>query len=86
MTRFEKMVKVVAESFREDCVEMDCTIKEAFKCWGMDKEDMIDEFIYVLNETEYADFITDECEIIDDDDSIKTFRQFSMAIKNYKFD
>jgi hypothetical protein len=85
MTRFEKMVKVVAESFREDCAEMDCTLKEAIKCWGMDKEDMIEEFTYILNDTEYAEFVTDECEIIDDDDTIKTFRQFAMAVKNYKF-
>jgi hypothetical protein len=85
MTRFEKMVEIVAKSYEEDCKEYDCTIKELFKCWQFDKEDMIDEFCSILNETEYAEFVTDECEIFDDDGTIKTFRQFSMAVKKYEF-
>ena len=85
MTRFEEMVKVVAESYREDCEEMDCTIKELFKCWGFDKEDMIDEFCGILNDSEFGLFVTDECEIFDDGDSIKTFSQFLKAVKNYEF-
>ena len=85
MARFEEMVKIVAESYREDCEERDCTIKELFKCWQYDKEDMIDEFCGILNDSEYADYVTDECEIFDDDDTIKTFRQFSMAVKKYEF-
>ena len=85
MTRFEEMVKIVAESFKEDCEERDCTIKELFKCWGLDKQDMIEEFCSILNETEFHQFVTDDCEIFDDDGTIKTFRQFSMAVKNYQF-
>lgn len=85
MTRFEEMVKVVAESYREDCVEYNCTIKELFKCWQFDKEDMIEEFCYILNDSDYAAYVTDECEIFDNDDTIKTFRQFSTAVKNYTF-
>ena len=46
---------------------------------------MIDDFCGILNKTEYAEFVTDECEIFDDDDTIKTFRQFSMAVKKYEF-
>ena len=37
------------------------------------------------NDTEYAAFVTDECEIIDEDDTIKTFRQFSAEVKKYEF-
>lgn len=85
MTRFEKMVEIVANEYKEECLEKECTIKELFKCWRFDKEDMIDDFCYILNETEYAEFVTDECEIINDDDTIKTFRQFSMAVKKYEF-
>ena len=85
MTRFEEMVKIVAENYREDCAEYDCTIKELFKCWGFDKEDMIDEFCGILNDSEYSDYVTDECEIFDDDGSIKTFRQFSASVKKYDF-
>ena len=86
MTRFEEMVKVVADSYRDDCIEMDCTIKELFKCWGFEKEDMIEEFCYILNDSEYADFITDDCEVFDEEDNIITFRQFSTAVKNYEFE
>lgn len=85
MTRFEEMVKIVAEDYREDCIEMDCTIKELFKCWQYDAEDMVADFCYILNDSNYAEYVTDECEIFDDDDSIKTFRQFSTAVKNYTF-
>ena len=85
MTRFEEMVRIVAESYREDCIEMDCTIKELFRCWQYDTEDMIADFCYILNDSKYAEYVTDECEIFDDDDSIKTFRQFSTAVKNYTF-
>lgn len=84
MSRFEEMVKIVAEDYREDCNEMNCTIKDLFKCWGFDKEDMVEEFRYILNDTKYANYVTDECEIFDDDDTIKTFRQFATAVKNYK--
>ena len=85
MTRFEKMVEIVANEYKEECLEKECTIKELFKWWQFDKEDMIDEFCSILNDTEYAEFVTDECEIINDDDTIKTFRQFSMAVKKYEF-
>ena len=85
MTRFEKMVEIVANEYKEECLEKECTIKELFKWWQFDKEDMIDEFCSILNDTEYAEFVTDECEIIDEDDTIKTFRQFSMAVKKYEF-
>ena len=37
MTRFEKMVEVVAKSYEEDCKEYDYTIKELFKWWQFDK-------------------------------------------------
>lgn len=84
MSRFEEMVKIVAEDYKEDCNEMDCTIKNLFKCWGFDKEDMIEDFLYTLKDTPYANYVTDECEIFDDDDTIKTFRQFATAVKNYK--
>ena len=73
------------ESYREDCKDYDCTIKELFKCWQFDKEDMIEEFCGILNDSEYSDYVTDECEIFDEDGVIKTFRQFSMAVKNYVF-
>ena len=85
MTRFDEMVKIVAESYKEDCKDYDCTIKELFKCWQFDKEDMIEEFCGILNDSEYSDYVTDECEIFDEDGVIKTFRQFSMAVKNYVF-
>lgn len=85
MTRFEKMVEIVANEYKEECLERDCDIRELFRSWQLDKEDMINEFCYILNDTEYAKFVTDECEIIDDDDNIKTFRQFSMAVKKYEF-
>lgn len=85
MTRFEKMVEIVANEYKEDCLERECTIRELFKCWQFDKEDMIEEFCSILNDTEYAEFVTDECEIFDDDETIKTFRQFSMAVKKYEF-
>ena len=85
MTRFEKMVEIVANEYKEECFEKECTIRELFKWWQFDKEDMIDEFCSILNDTEYAEFVTDECEIINDDDTIKTFRQFSMAVKKYEF-
>ena len=84
MTRFEEMVKIVAENYREDCEERDCTIKELFKCWQYDNDDMIEEFCAILNDTEYSEFVTDDGEIFDDDDSIKTFRQFSIAVKKYE--
>lgn len=85
MSRFDEMVKIVAESYKDDCAEMDCTIKELFRCWQFDKEDMIEDFLYTLNESPYAEFVTDECEIFDDDESIKTFRQFAKAVRNYTF-
>lgn len=85
MSRFDEMVKIVAEDYREDCIEMDCTIKELFRCWQFDKEDMIEDFLFTLNESPYAEFVTDECEIFDDDESIKTFQQFAKAVRNYTF-
>lgn len=85
MTRFKKMVEIVANEYKEECIERDCDISELFRSWQLDKEDMIDEFCSILNDTNYAQFVTDECEIIDDDGTIKTFRQFSMAVKKYEF-
>lgn len=85
MSRFDTMVKIVADEYKADCEELDCTIKELFKCWQFDKDDMIGEFCDILNATEYSSYVTDECEIFDEDGSIKTFRQFSTAVKNYQF-
>lgn len=85
MSRFDEMVKIVAESYKDDCAEMDCNIKDLFKCWQFDSEEMIAEFCGILNDSEYAEYVTDDCEIFDDDESIKTFRQFANAVRNYTF-
>jgi hypothetical protein len=84
MTRFEEAVKIVAEEYREDCSEMDCTIRDLFKCWQFDNEDMKTEFSSILNEKFSGEF-TDECEILNDDGKFVSFRQFVKAVKNYQF-
>ena len=84
MTKFEKAVSIIANEYRYDCEELDCDIAELFRCWELDSEDMKTEFLSILNEMFDGDF-TDDCEIFDDDGSIKTFRQLSMAVKKYHF-
>lgn len=83
MTNFEKAVKIIAEEYREDCEEYDCTIKELFKTWQFDSEDMKEEFWSILNEKFDGEF-TDDCEIIENNGEVKTFRQLAMAVKRYK--
>lgn len=84
MTRFEEAVKLIAEEYKEDCAEYDYTIKELFKCWQFDGEDMKEEFLFILNDKFDGEF-TDDCEIVDDDGNIKTFKQLTKAVKNYQF-
>ena len=71
MTKFEKAVKLIAEEYKEDCVQDDCTIKELFKAWQFDNEDAKAEFWSILNEKFDGEF--------------KTFRQLMKAVKNYQF-
>ena len=84
MTTFEKAVEIIANEFKEECLEHDCTIADLFKAYQFDSEDMKEEFLSILNDLFDGQF-TDNCEIFDDDGSIKTFRQLSKAVKNYKF-
>lgn len=84
MTRFEEAVKIIAEEYREDCKEHDCTIRELFKAWQFDTEDMKEEFCSILNEKFDGEF-TDDCEIVDDDGKFKTLRQLAKAVRDYQF-
>lgn len=84
MTRFEEAVKIIAEEYREDCADYDCTIKELFRVWQLDNEDMQAEFLSILNEKFDGDF-TDDCEVIDSNGDIRTFRQLASAIRKYQF-
>lgn len=83
MTKFEEAVTIIANEYKADCKELDCSIAELFKCWGFDSEDMKEEFLSILNEKYDGDF-TDDCEIFSDD-RIYSFRQLVKAVKNYQF-
>ena len=85
MSTFDTAVKIIAEEYREECAEHDCTIRELFKCWQFDFDDMREEFTYILNQTELCEYVTDDCEIFDDDGSIKTLKQLVSAVKKYQF-
>lgn len=84
MTKFEEAVKLIAEEYREDCELQNCTIRDLFRCWQFDSEDMMGEFWSILNEKFSGDF-TDECEVVDDDGDLKTFGRLVTAVRNYKF-
>ena len=83
MASFEIAVQLIANEYKEECATMDCTIKELFKCWQLDNEDMLEEFWSILNE-KFDGCFTDECEIIEGDE-VKTFAQLVKAVKNYQF-
>jgi hypothetical protein len=85
MSRFDMAIKIIAEEFREECEERDCTIRELFKSWQFDTDDMREEFTCILNQTELSKYVTDDCEIFDDDGSIKTLKQLASAVKKYQF-
>lgn len=85
MSRFDLAVKIIAEEYKEECRENDCTIRELFKAWQIDLEDMCNEFRSILNSTDLSRYVTDDCEIINDDGSIKTLKQLANAVKKYEF-
>ena len=84
MTKLEKAVELIANEFKDECLEHDCTIADLFKAYQFDSEDMKEEFLLILNDSFDGEF-TDDCEIFDDDGTIKTFRQLSKAVRNYQF-
>lgn len=86
MSKFEEAVKIIAEEYMVDCVINDCTIRELFKDWEMDYEDLRADFLDILNESEEFDgYFTDDCKILDDDGKFKTFRQLAKAVRDYQF-
>lgn len=85
MTKFEKAVELIANSFKEDCIEYECTIREIFKMMQMDSEDLKEEFLFALNDENFDGFFTEDCEIEDDDGKFKTFKQLVNAVKKYQF-
>ena len=86
MTRFEEAVRIIAEGFRRECEERECTIAELFKCYQMDTDDFRTEFLSILNHSDFpaCDF-TDECEIFDEDGTVRTLLQLIKAVRNYGF-
>ena len=85
MTKFEKAVKLIAEAFKDDCIEYECSLREFFKIMCFDTEDFRDEFLNILYESDFNGYFTDECEIEDDDGKFKTLRQLITAVKKYEF-
>lgn len=85
MTKFEEAVKIIAEDYREECEEHEWTIREAFKCWQCDTEDLQAEFLSILNYNKFDGYFTDDCEILDDDGNFKTLKELIKAVKKYKF-
>lgn len=83
MTEFEKVVKIIADEYKSDCDELDCTIAELFKCWQIDNEEIKADFWSILNEKYDGDF-TDDCEIITEN-KVFSFKQLVKAVKNYQF-
>lgn len=86
MADFERAVKIIAESYKEDCAEHDCSIRELFKIWGCDKEDLLEEFLYILKENNFDGYYTDDCEIIENSGEVKTLTQLIGAVKKYRFE
>jgi hypothetical protein len=82
MTNFEKAVNIIIEAYQEDCKEYDCSISELFKCWGCDTEDLKEEFLSILNQNNFPEnAFTDDCEILEDNNEVKTLRQLINAVK-----
>lgn len=87
MTDFEKAVKIIAESYREDCEEYDCNIRELFKIYGYDTKDLKEEFWYILHENNFEGEYTDDCEIFyhtESETKFKTFRSLAKAVRDYR--
>ena len=83
MTTFEKAVKVIAEDYREEAEMHECeTCGELFKvCW-FETEDLKEDFLSILKETDIE--YTDDCEIVDGY-TFYSFRKLAMAVRRYKF-
>lgn len=87
ITRFNEIVKLIAESYRKD-VEFDGfkNLKEYFKAMGLDREDYIEEFKYILDEQkafERYDY-TDDMEVLEDGKTY-TVNELIRNVKAYKF-
>ena len=85
MTNFDEAVKLIAEEYREECEEKDCTIKELFKSWWTNAEEMKDEFNFILEDKKSCIFIDDDNEILDETGEFHTLKELYNAVKNYKF-
>ena len=84
--KIDEIVKIIAESYRSD-IEFDGfeSIREYFKVMKFDREDYIQEFKSILDETKaYEKYnYTDEMEICEDN-RIYSLDELIRKVKNYK--
>ena len=84
MTKFEEAVKIIANEYKEDCEELDCSIRELFKCWQYDNKDMKNDFVDILYNANFNDF-TEDGEILGEGNKVYTLRQLAKAVRDYQF-
>lgn len=89
MSNIEKAVKVFCEAHREylKMYEDIETMNDLIELWGWDSKELKDEILYELyHNKETVDIdITDDCEIIEKDGTIHSYRSLVKAIRSYKF-
>ena len=84
----KRAAEIIAESCREDCEEMGFkSIREMIKCYRMDKEDMLSEFVGALQDAN-ADkefYFTDDGEVFEANElTPHTFDELIAEVKKYK--
>ena len=86
--QLKEAAEIIAESCREDCEEMGFkSIREMIKCYRMDKEDMLSEFVGALQDAN-ADiefYYTDDGEVFEANElTPHTFDELIAEVKKYK--
>ena len=87
MKPIEEVVKIIAESYKEEMEEHECeSLREYFKIMWYTKEDYIGDFIDRLNEAHADDKFnyTDDMELITDE-KVYTCGEIIRKVKAYKF-
>ena len=84
----KRAAEIIAESCREDCEEKGFkSIREMIKCYRMDKEDMLSEFVGALQDAN-ADkefYFTDDGEVFEANElTPHTFDELIAEVKKYK--
>lgn len=89
MKDFEKVVTVFCEGHREylKMYEDINTMADLIDIWDWDSKELKDEVLYEIyhNKELSGIYITDDCEIIDEDNTVHSYRELAKAIRKYKF-